>query len=148
VPPTLTLGGPASVAEGSAYTLALSSFDPGADDTIDHWTVTWGDGTMQTVAGNPSSVTHIYADGPNHSSLSETATAEDGTWTASHTVRVPVHHVPPILPLRGPASADAGRSYPLALSSSDPGADTIDHWTVTWGDGLVQTVPGNPSSVT
>ena len=48
--------------KGSIYTLNLSSTDPGAD-TISQWTINWGDGTDQVVTGNPSSVTHTYADG-------------------------------------------------------------------------------------
>ena len=50
----LAISGAASVNEGSAYTLNLSSSDPG-DDTITQWTINWGDGT-EVVAGNPASV--------------------------------------------------------------------------------------------
>jgi hypothetical protein len=58
VAPSLHVSGATTVNEGSAYTLILSASDPGAD-TIDHWTINWGDGSaLQTLAGNPSSVTH------------------------------------------------------------------------------------------
>src|SRR6185312_2223847 len=61
VAPTLAISGASDVNEGSPYTLNLSSFDPGTD-TITQWTINWGDGT-QVVSGNPSSVSHTYADG-------------------------------------------------------------------------------------
>ncbi|UCH89829.1 MAG: PKD domain-containing protein, partial [Thermoplasmata archaeon] len=52
VAPTLGLTGPASVSEGSIYTLGLSSSDPGTD-TITSWEIDWGDGNIETVTGNP-----------------------------------------------------------------------------------------------
>lgn len=81
VAPTLTLSGAASIDEGGTYTLDLASSDPG-DDTIGQWTIDWGDGQVETISGNPSSVDHVYADGPNSYTISATATDEDGTWAA------------------------------------------------------------------
>src|SRR5262249_57082849 len=83
----------------------------GADDTIDHWTVTWGDGVVQTVSGNPTSVPHTYADGLNDYTIKATATDEDGTWAAGNTVSVHVNNVAPTLTLIGLASAADGSSY-------------------------------------
>src|SRR5262249_42943356 len=45
---------------GQPYTLSLSASEP-AGDTVTGWTINWGDGTTQTVAGNSSSVTHTFA---------------------------------------------------------------------------------------
>lgn len=146
VAPTLTIGGAATVAEATQYTLSLSSSDPGAD-TIDHWTINWGDGQTQDVPGNPASLLHTYPDGGNSYTIFATATDEDGTFAAADTVTVQVLNVDPTLSISGAASVNEGSTYTLSLSSSDPGADTIDHWTVTWGDGNVETVSGNPSSV-
>ncbi|MBI3464944.1 MAG: PKD domain-containing protein [Planctomycetes bacterium] len=42
----------------------------------------------------------------------------------------------------------------MTLSSSDPGSDTIDHWTITWGDGTpaeagsVSVTQGSPGVAT
>ena len=147
VAPTLAISGAATVDEGATYTLSLSaSGDPGPD-TIDHWTINWGDGPAQTVAGNPSSVTHVYADGPNNYTISATATDEDGTYAAGNTVAVGVGNVSPTLAISGAASVNEGATYTLSLSSSDPGTDTISQWTINWGDST-QIVSGNPSSVT
>ncbi|HEX4415393.1 MAG TPA: PKD domain-containing protein [Lacipirellulaceae bacterium] len=149
VAPTLAISGAATVNEGATYTLNLSvSGDPGPD-TINQWTINWGDGPAQTVAGNPSSMTHVYADGPNNYTISATATDEDGTYAAGNTVAVGVGNVAPTLAISGASSVNEGAAYTLNLSASgDPGADTISQWTINWGDGAPQVVTGNPSSVT
>ena len=147
VAPTLTLSGPAGVDEGAVYTLALASSDPGPD-TITSWTINWGDGDSQVVAGNPASVTHVYADGEASIVISATATDEDGIHSAGSTVSVMVRNVPPTLTLSGPASVNEGASYTLNLAAADPGTDTITNWTINWGDGDSQFLTGNPASVT
>lgn len=43
---------------GGVYTLNL-----GANENATSWTINWGDGTIETIAGNPGSVTHTYAAG-------------------------------------------------------------------------------------
>jgi RTX calcium-binding nonapeptide repeat (4 copies)/PKD domain len=147
VPPTLSISGAAVTNEGASYSLGLSSSDPGAD-TISSWAINWGDGSaVQTVSGNPSSVTHTFADGSNNYTISASATDEDGTYAAGNTVAVAVHNVAPTLALAGAATVNEGSTYTLGLSSSDPGADTINSWLINWGDGT-QVVTGHPSSVT
>ncbi len=147
VAPTLTLSGPASVDEGSIYTLGLSAIDPG-DDTITSWEIDWGDGNVEMISGNPSSTTHTYADGPNAYTISASATNEDGTYPAGNTVEVTVNNVAPTLTLTGSLNADEGSVYTLELFSNDPGDDTITEWEIDWGDGTVETISGDPSSVT
>jgi len=80
--PTVTVAGPVTVEAGSPYTLLLGSSDPG-DDTITQWTVDWGDGFVQVVAGNPEALTHTYVDGGVTRTISASATDEDGTWAAA-----------------------------------------------------------------
>jgi hypothetical protein len=146
--PVSSISGPATTDEGSTYTLNLSASDPGGDP-IDGWTINWGDGsTPQTVAGNATSVTHVYADGPNDFTISATITNVDGTFATGNTVAVHVNNVPPTLTLSGNATVDEGSTYTLGLSASDPGQDTISSWAINWGDGNLQLVSGNPSSVT
>jgi hypothetical protein len=93
VAPTLSISGAADVDEAAVYTLNLSSFDPGPD-SITSWTINWGDGS-EVVTGNPTSVTHTYADGDANYTISATATDEDGTFAAGNTVDVMVHNVAP-----------------------------------------------------
>ncbi|MGV6860042.1 MAG: cadherin domain-containing protein [bacterium] len=77
--PTLSTTGANSVAEDAVYTLNLGAADPG-NDTISSWTISWGDGTIETVAGNPSSVTHGYARPGFTYDILAAATDEDGTF--------------------------------------------------------------------
>ncbi len=147
VAPTLTLSANASSDEGATYTLNLAGSDAG-QDTISSWSIAWGDGTFETVSGNPASVTHVYADGDNDYTIFATATDDDGAWNAGNSVAVHVNNLPPTLTLSGNAVVLAGSTYTLNLASSDPGQDTIALWTITWGDGNVDIVSGNPGSVT
>jgi uncharacterized protein YidB (DUF937 family) len=65
--------------------LNLSAADPGTDP-ITSWTINWGDGTTEPVAGNPSSVSHSYALVHRTYDISAQATNADGTFTAGNTV--------------------------------------------------------------
>ena len=88
VAPTLHLAGAADAASGVAYPLGLSVSDPGSD-TITKWVITWGDGVVQTVNGNPSSVSKVFAN-PGSYTITATATDEDGTYSAGNSVHVTV----------------------------------------------------------
>ena len=77
--PTLTVTGAATTTAGALYTLTLGVSDPGAD-TVSGWVVNWGDGTVDTIAGNPGSVTHRYANEGFTNAVTVAAVDEDGTW--------------------------------------------------------------------
>jgi hypothetical protein len=47
------------VTAGELYTLSLSVSDPGTD-TISGWVIDWGDGTVDTIVGNPPTADHTY----------------------------------------------------------------------------------------
>jgi len=83
VPPTLTLSGAATVSAGSPYTLSLGSQERVPTPST-RWTITWGDGVIQTVPGNPGSATHVYALGPNSYTITAQASDEDGTYNAAN----------------------------------------------------------------
>lgn len=145
VAPTLTISGSSSAVEGSPYTLSLAASDPGPD-TITSWTINWGNGVVQVVSGNPSSVTRAFPDNGTFT-ITATATDEDGTHSAN-TRTVSVSNVIPTLAIAGAANATLGQPYVLNLSSADPGTDTIVRWTISWGNGSTTVVDGNPSSAT
>jgi hypothetical protein len=144
VSPTLSISGASSVNEGATYTLNLSSSET-APQSISRWTINWGDGHVQKVAGDPASVTHVYATGPRNYTISATATDQTGTYKAGDKVVVTVNHVPPTLGISGASSVNEGASYALSLSATD--THRITHWTINWGDGSTQVVAGDPSSV-
>ena len=81
VVPTLTATGNATALGGTAYQLNLGANDPGAD-TIDHWTVNWGDGQTETLDGNPGTASHVYGRTGGAFTIQASATDEDGTYSA------------------------------------------------------------------
>src|SRR5262249_27795242 len=150
----VTISGASSVNEGATYTLSLSSVDTTVDAASDvptSWTITWGDGTTTNLSGNPSSVTHVFADGPATCVVSATAT-HHGCSFASNTPTVPARRASELVTISGAASVNEGATYTLNLScvdtTPDAASDVPTSWKITWGDGNVQTVNGNPSSVT
>ncbi|HEY71239.1 MAG TPA: DUF11 domain-containing protein, partial [Anaerolineae bacterium] len=78
-PPTLLTTGAATAEQGLVYTLNLSAIDPG-DDTITSWTINWGDGSIETFAGDPASVTHIYDNVGFTNNILASAIDEDATY--------------------------------------------------------------------
>src|SRR5262249_47859509 len=144
VAPTLTLSGANTVNEGSTYTLNLSASDPG-QDTIASWTITWGDANVQTVSGNPGSVSHTYGDGRGTVTISAPARDEDGTYNAANSLNVTVNNVAPTASLSGPATGARGQLRTFALGAVDPSAiDQAGSFTfnINWGDGNSQVSTG------
>ncbi|MAE63926.1 MAG: hypothetical protein CMJ18_06600, partial [Phycisphaeraceae bacterium] len=79
--PIISATGPATIPTGSLYTLNLSVIDPDGD-SITGWTVNWGDGAIETFAGNPSSVTHTFANTGFTNNILVSMTDVVGTWAA------------------------------------------------------------------
>ena len=124
VAPTLTISGAATVDEGSLYTLSLSSVDPGFD-TITSWEITWGDGAIDTIVGDPASVTHIYVSGPNGYTISGTAADEDGTF-AANTLSVDVLNVAPTVGANNAeVTVDEAQTANNSGTFDDVGDDTV-----------------------
>ncbi len=71
---TVGASGATTAVGGVDYTLNLS-----ADEDATSWTINWGDGTIETIAGNPSSVTHTYASGYEGLSVNILVAATDAT---------------------------------------------------------------------
>ena len=79
VAPTLTVAGLEAVYAGDAYTINLTSSDPGVD-TISKWTINWGDGQIVDYVGNPGQLSHGYAGALGRVLISASATDEDGSY--------------------------------------------------------------------
>ncbi len=69
---TVSAAGAATVGVGASYTLNLTS-----DEDATSWTINWGDGTIQSVAGAPTSVTHTYVAGNSGLTFNILASATD-----------------------------------------------------------------------
>jgi uncharacterized delta-60 repeat protein len=61
VPPSLSIAGERDAAAGTEYVLELRGRE-GQDEAITSWTIDWGDGSVQTLEGNPDEARHTYAD--------------------------------------------------------------------------------------
>jgi hypothetical protein len=136
---------PGTGVEGRAVGLAASASDPASssDPLQFAWAITRPNGTTFTLRGR--TVRFTPADNGLFRVTLTVSDGDGGTATSSALVRVA--NVAPRLTVYGPAWSNALRPYTLRLASSDPGTDTIRRWVIRWGDGTVQSVPGNPRSV-
>ena len=126
VAPTLSISGAGTATAGTPYTLTLAASGPGSD-TISGWTVTWGDGVVQAIDGNPTSVTHLYAT-PGAYTIGATATTAAGTFAAGNTVLVTVSAAPPVTtPTPGgpPPTTTPGGPTVTPPSGFGPGRDAF-----------------------
>ena len=144
--PSLSIGGDAAVDEGSPYTLNLSATGDAA--VVKGWTIGWGDGNTQAISGNPSTVTHCYAE--SNADYHITATATDGHHTFASadpaTLDVAVDNVAPTLTVVDNQTVNEGdllNLLPLG-TFTDPGfynaavtpatSETFSY-RINWGDG-------------
>jgi hypothetical protein len=105
--PHLTTSGAAY--EGSSFSITFASTD--TDNlAITQWTINWGDGTTQHIAGSATTAAHIYADG--------FATATDQAGRSNGTnATVQVVDVPPTGKLTSAAPSTSGGLYTVQFSS-------------------------------
>jgi hypothetical protein len=126
-PPIARIVAPASSLEGGSVPFnATGSLDPNGSVTSYAWD--FGDGAT----GEGISVSHVYAqDGVYTARL--TITDNDGL-TDSEVITVNVANVAPVIDVVPDGSLNAGATYSVNGTFTDPGADA---WTATviWGDG-------------
>jgi len=134
---------PAPSDEGSSVELSSVIVEPGQDGhTLIQ--VNWGDGTVDD---GPVSGLHTYID---NGAFDIIATfEEDDTARTLRTVSIQhlVLDVPPTVTITGAAAVNEGADYSLELSAVDQGDDTVTGWSIDWGDGIEQTIIGNPDTV-
>ncbi len=147
-PVSLSLSGPSTeVYEGDSYQLDLSATGGGVG-SIDHWTINWGDGVVQSFAGNPTSESHIYADNGSYT-ISAFVTLDDGESFNASDLAAEILNVPPTVNLSGLGSIDEGTTYSLTVEAvDDRGADTVNQWRIDWGDGTFNTYITPPGTKT
>ncbi|MCP3854226.1 MAG: tandem-95 repeat protein [Actinomycetia bacterium] len=139
-------GGPYAIAEGDGLVLNGS----GAAGTPIEWY--WdldNDGQYDDASGmNPSlSWATLASLGIDDDGVYPIALeVDDGTGRSTTTVTVT--NVAPALSTSGTSTASTAAPYSLNLGAVDPGADTIASWTINWGDGTIDTIPGNPATAT
>ena len=149
--PTADIGGPYNINEGDDLTLdASGSSDPELDALTYRWDLDNNGVYDDAVGVNPTiDWADLKAYGFDNDRVNTIGLeVDDGNGnTDTATIDVTVSNVAPTLTVTGNATVTAGNNYTLNLSSSDPGNDTITGWTINWGDGTIEDVVGNPSSV-
>ena len=151
VAPTLALSTSTPVAaEGGPFALDLFRSDPG-DDTISHWEINWGDGSVQVVAGDPASVAHAYADNGVYT-VTAKATDEDGVYDAGNSVTATITNVAPTLAAVPDQTIGEGAllnlidlgkiTDPGFANSENPHGASVEtfSFSIAWGDGTASDV--------
>jgi hypothetical protein len=133
-----------TVNEGQTASNTGTFSDPGVDTV----SLTASVGTIIATGSGTWSWSYATSDGPDQGqTVTIIATDSDNAATTT-TFALVVNNVAPTLTLSGDANVNEGATYTLNLAHSDPGADTITQWVITWGDGNVVTITSSPASVT
>jgi PKD repeat protein len=119
------ISGPGTTIEGSPYRLALQAIG-GAAASIQKWSINWGDGSVQDVAGNPAEVQHTYADDGAFTIAARVTEGDGAVRSAASAVNVRVQNAAPVLvsaasnsPLR------QGDTLTLTVNATDAGPQDV-----------------------
>ena len=103
---SISATGAATINVGAVYTLNLS-----ADATPDTWTINWGDGMIDTIAGGLTSATHVFTAGGLTNNITVSATDAYGTYYESSLII---------------GNAASGADGFLLMAGFDPGTGLAD----------------------
>jgi hypothetical protein len=143
--PILMPVGDRLVEEGTALAFTVTANDPDGDVLTFSLDSAPDGGAINQETGL---FTWTPPDGPVIVNVAVRVTDDDvSPLFDTETFIITVGNVAPILTISGEDKAYTGIPYELSLSSNDPGDDTIQGWTIAWGDGTVTEVDGDPSSV-
>ena len=133
-PPTVSAGGPYSVAEGGSVQLTANGSDPEGGPLAYAWDLD-NNGSYET-SGNPVSFSAAGLDGPTSRTVGVQVTDNAGA-TATDTATVNVTNVAPTATFNAPATASAGFPFTLSLTSphDDSAADTTAGFTYAFDCG-------------
>ena len=144
LPPSLNLGGAATIAEGGALARSAPYTDPGAADTHTA-TIDYGDGTVVGpvgVSGGAVSLSHSYPE--NGSFVVRVTLTDDDGGADTDVFTLTVENAPPAVNAGPDASILEGQTFTGSASYSDPGVLDTHTRSIDYGDGTV--VPAAPVS--
>ena len=159
---TASINASTPVPAGTGLPLSLiANFTPASGlpsglSNIDHWQITWGDGSApETISGNPGSASHPYPAAGGYS-ISATATTAGGVTSDPATgTAVIVDAGSLIVSVNTSAPGFVRVDFPLSMSAcfcctyGSPSSQTaIDHWQIDWGDGYSTTTSGSATGAT
>jgi uncharacterized delta-60 repeat protein len=87
----------------------------------------------------------LVADGNSTRTVRARITDQNGK-SSLFSQTLTIQNVAPTLTVTGPDVAWLGKPYALTLEAQDPGEDTITQWTIDWGDGVIDTLPGSTTT--
>ena len=137
LPPSLNLGGAATIAEGSALTRSAPYTDPGVVDTHTA-TIDYGDGTILgpfAANGGTVSLSHSYPE--NGSFVVRVTLTDDDGGADTDTFVLTVQNAPPVVNAGPDASILEGQTFNGAATYSDPGVLDTHTRSIDYGDGTV-----------
>jgi hypothetical protein len=139
---TASISGPDTIAEGAAYLLNLAATGPGAA-AIQQWTINWGDGSIQTLTGNPSIAVHIFD--KSASGLTISAIASDGgsNFSANTQSVVVTNVAPQLTSLTSNGPVNEGTPVRVSGTFTDKGQGDAHQAFINWGDGTTNSVSLN-----
>ena len=128
--PTIAPIAPQSVNEGATLSFTVAATDPENDPLT--WTLLT---PLAGVSLNASTGLFSWtpADGP--AARSFTVRVSDGTRTDEKSFDLNVLNVAPTIKASGASAIDVNTTYTINFSATDPGTDTIQSWSIAWGDG-------------
>ncbi|NOY99459.1 MAG: beta-propeller fold lactonase family protein, partial [Chloroflexi bacterium] len=139
--PVITITGNAQAYVNTPYQIDFSAFDPG-DDHITTWVVDWDDGQIDTLGSTSALAMHTYLL-PGSATIQLTATDEDGTAQATHSIDIWVDTAG--VSAGGPYQIAEGQS--LGLNGSAVGTPTAYSWDIN-GDGTFGDAVGASPTLT
>jgi hypothetical protein len=148
-PPTLGAIGNRTIAEGSEVSFTATATDPDQPDDTLTFSLDAGAPAGATIDATTGLFRYTPPDGPASVRITVRVTdAGNPALSDAEEITIDVSNVVPTLSISGASVAEPNQPYTLNLSATDPGADTIDHWMIAWGDGNIEVVNGNPRQVT
>ncbi|MCY2951361.1 MAG: right-handed parallel beta-helix repeat-containing protein [Planctomycetota bacterium] len=151
-PPVLNAIADQTATEGIAFKLTVRATDTDQPAQTITYSLSANSPAGATIDAKTGQFTFTGPDGPATHQFTVIAT-DNGSPPMSDqkTFTIQVNNSPPRTDVKFPwATGNFAIAYidfplPLKLTPYDPGQDTITSWQIDWGDGMVETIPGNPS---
>jgi PKD repeat protein len=143
-PPTVSFTESAtSASTGTSITLTITAAD--SDGTVSSLKVSWGDGTLDILAGTATTDSHAYSTGGSFT-VYVNATDNSGSTTKSTSATKTITGVTINVSFtEDTTSAMTGQTITLTISASESGG-TISSLKVVWGDGTIDSLAGTATT--
>ncbi|MCK4365273.1 MAG: PQQ-binding-like beta-propeller repeat protein, partial [Thermoplasmatales archaeon] len=140
-PEAPSIDGPTIGAVGIEYEYSFYTTDPDEDDV--YYYIEWGDGQVEEWIGSYNSgeiatVNHTWTSPDDYEIRAKAKDTNDAEseWSDVYPVTI-VENEPPTAPtIVGPATGNAGTSYPYTFTSTDPDGDQVSYY-IKWDDGSI-----------